>query len=207
MPGDNKRWCSYWIQKGECAYTQQGCKYLHEMPDLATLRTIGFTHVPFWYKQNQEREKRNLDSWRASQLMNSNQTRAPNSPFAMPPRPIQASKISSPRHHTKAPTKTVNQTAEAPADLLDLEDHEMDMVTPSRKAATAAMNLNKPRPLPSAHSRTPKLNAIHQNREMKAGRAKPKNKAEIKMPPEPLVPVKSIPSDLLTPPDSRDSRS
>lgn len=44
-----KIYCSHWIRTGECDYEQQGCKYKHEMPDLATLKTIGFQSVPTWW--------------------------------------------------------------------------------------------------------------------------------------------------------------
>lgn len=42
----DKIYCSYWIRSGECDYTQQGCRYKHEMPDKATLASIGFRTVP-----------------------------------------------------------------------------------------------------------------------------------------------------------------
>jgi hypothetical protein len=176
------------------------------MPDLATLKTIGFTHVPFWYKQNQEREKRSLDSWRATQLMSANQTRAPNSPFAMPPRPIQASKATVPRPHTKAPSKVINRNSSTPANLLDLEDHVTNTATPSQKPTAGDVNLNKTRPLPPAHSRPPKSNAGTPKREVKTGRPKAKDKPQVKLPLEPLVPVSSDTPDLLTTRDSRDTR-
>lgn len=34
---------------------QQGCRYKHEMPDLMTLRAIGFRHVPEWYRVRMSR--------------------------------------------------------------------------------------------------------------------------------------------------------
>ncbi|KAE9976649.1 hypothetical protein BLS_001932 [Venturia inaequalis] len=48
---DRKEYCSYWIRHGECDYMQQGCRYKHEMPDLMTLRSIGFRGVPEWHKE------------------------------------------------------------------------------------------------------------------------------------------------------------
>jgi hypothetical protein len=48
---DNKVYCSYWIRHGECDYMQQGCRYKHEMPDLKTLKSIGFQSVPRWYRE------------------------------------------------------------------------------------------------------------------------------------------------------------
>lgn len=47
----SKIYCSYWIRSGECDYTQQGCRYKHEMPDKATLASIGFRTVPRWWQE------------------------------------------------------------------------------------------------------------------------------------------------------------
>lgn len=47
----DKVYCSYWIRSGECDYTQQGCRYKHEMPDKATLASIGFRTVPRWWQK------------------------------------------------------------------------------------------------------------------------------------------------------------
>ena len=46
---EKKKYCTYWIRTGECDYMQQGCLYLHEMPDLDTLRSIGFRGTPRWW--------------------------------------------------------------------------------------------------------------------------------------------------------------
>lgn len=48
---DRKEYCTYWIRHGECDYMQQGCRYKHEMPDIMTLRSIGFRNVPEWHKE------------------------------------------------------------------------------------------------------------------------------------------------------------
>ncbi len=46
-----KIYCNYWLRKGECDYTQQGCMYKHEMPlDKATLASLGLREVPRWYR-------------------------------------------------------------------------------------------------------------------------------------------------------------
>ena len=47
----DKIYCSYWIRSGECDYTQQGCRYKHEMPDKATLASIGLRTVPRWWQE------------------------------------------------------------------------------------------------------------------------------------------------------------
>lgn len=47
-----KVYCSFWIRRGECDYTQQGCLYKHEMPtDRATLRELGITMIPRWWRE------------------------------------------------------------------------------------------------------------------------------------------------------------
>ena len=48
---EKKVYCTYWIRTGECDYTQQGCLYKHEMPDLETLKKIGFIGEPKWWKE------------------------------------------------------------------------------------------------------------------------------------------------------------
>ncbi|KAI9784267.1 MAG: hypothetical protein M1839_002327 [Geoglossum umbratile] len=48
----SKTYCSYWLRHGECDYTQQGCKYMHEMPeDRDTLSRIGLRDYPRWWKE------------------------------------------------------------------------------------------------------------------------------------------------------------
>ncbi|KAI4132851.1 MAG: hypothetical protein LQ347_002426, partial [Umbilicaria vellea] len=47
-----KVYCSFWIRRGECDYTQQGCRYKHEMPtDRTTLRDLGITMIPRWWRE------------------------------------------------------------------------------------------------------------------------------------------------------------
>lgn len=47
-----KVYCSFWIRRGECDYTQQGCLYKHEMPnDRETLRELGISMVPRWWRE------------------------------------------------------------------------------------------------------------------------------------------------------------
>jgi hypothetical protein len=47
----DKVYCTHWIRHGECDYTQQGCRYKHEMPDRKTLAGIGFRTVPRWWQE------------------------------------------------------------------------------------------------------------------------------------------------------------
>lgn len=47
----DKVYCTHWIRHGECDYIQQGCRYKHEMPNKATLQSIGFRTVPRWWQE------------------------------------------------------------------------------------------------------------------------------------------------------------
>lgn len=61
VPG-RKTLCSYWIRRGECDYSQQGCMYLHEMPRTREdLNAVGLRDIPKWY-----REKHRLGSFLAA---------------------------------------------------------------------------------------------------------------------------------------------
>lgn len=48
-----KIYCDKWIHDGTCAFTQQGCKYKHEMPhDRETQEKLGLFHgYPTWWKK------------------------------------------------------------------------------------------------------------------------------------------------------------
>ncbi|KAI1133303.1 hypothetical protein F5Y10DRAFT_287696 [Nemania abortiva] len=50
-----KIYCDKWVHEGLCAFTQQGCKYKHEMPsDRATQHQLGLFHgYPQWWKKHQ----------------------------------------------------------------------------------------------------------------------------------------------------------
>ncbi|KIH93085.1 hypothetical protein SPBR_02372 [Sporothrix brasiliensis 5110] len=54
-----KVYCDKWVHEGICAFTQQGCKFKHEMPhDRATQRSLGlFQGYPNWYKKLQAQEQ------------------------------------------------------------------------------------------------------------------------------------------------------
>ncbi|KAK3403071.1 hypothetical protein B0T20DRAFT_344408 [Sordaria brevicollis] len=54
-PKRAKIFCDKWVHEGTCAFTQQGCKYKHEMPyDRATQHMLGLFHgLPAWYKRQQ----------------------------------------------------------------------------------------------------------------------------------------------------------
>lgn len=50
-----KIYCDKWIHEGVCAFTQQGCKYKHEMPlDRDTQESLGlFQGLPIWWRKHQ----------------------------------------------------------------------------------------------------------------------------------------------------------
>lgn len=58
-----KIYCDKWVHEGVCAFTQQGCKYKHEMPlDKATQHQLGLFHgLPSWWKKHQAELARQRD--------------------------------------------------------------------------------------------------------------------------------------------------
>lgn len=73
-PKKNKIYCDKWVHEGICAFTQQGCRYKHEMPyDKATQRSLGLFHglPPWWRKlqadQHQQRDVAEADLQRQRQ--------------------------------------------------------------------------------------------------------------------------------------------
>ncbi|KAK4190664.1 hypothetical protein QBC35DRAFT_62866 [Podospora australis] len=50
-----KVYCDKWVHEGVCAFTQQGCRYKHEMPmDRATQHALGLYHgLPPWWRKAQ----------------------------------------------------------------------------------------------------------------------------------------------------------
>ncbi|KAF4345467.1 hypothetical protein FBEOM_576 [Fusarium beomiforme] len=58
-----KIYCDKWIHDGTCAFTQQGCKYKHEMPfDKATQQSLGLFHgFPKWWRDLQEELQKHRD--------------------------------------------------------------------------------------------------------------------------------------------------
>lgn len=54
-PRREKIYCDKWIHDGTCAFTQQGCKFKHEMPmDKETQQGLGLFHgLPPWFRKHQ----------------------------------------------------------------------------------------------------------------------------------------------------------
>lgn len=63
-----KIYCDKWVHEGTCAFTQQGCKYKHEMPfDKLTQHSLGLFHgLPTWWKKHQAELSRHRDITNAS---------------------------------------------------------------------------------------------------------------------------------------------
>ena len=47
-----KKYCTHWIRTGNCDYVQEGCKYLHVIPDEGTRMQIGIRDMPRWAKED-----------------------------------------------------------------------------------------------------------------------------------------------------------
>ncbi|KAJ4422523.1 hypothetical protein N0V82_002857 [Gnomoniopsis sp. IMI 355080] len=58
-----KVFCDKWIHDGTCAFTQQGCKFKHEMPmDKETQQSLGLFHgLPAWYRKQEAERVMHLD--------------------------------------------------------------------------------------------------------------------------------------------------
>ena len=55
---NKKEYCSHWLHRGECAYTQSGCRYKHEMPtDQETLEKCGIREIPRWFMESPHYEE------------------------------------------------------------------------------------------------------------------------------------------------------
>ena len=46
-----KKYCTYWIRTGNCDYIQEGCKFLHVIPDAETRLRIGIRDMPRWARE------------------------------------------------------------------------------------------------------------------------------------------------------------
>ncbi|KAJ9156515.1 hypothetical protein NKR23_g1316 [Pleurostoma richardsiae] len=88
----NKRtkiYCDKWIHDGTCAFTQQGCKYKHEMPtDKETQEKLGLFHgFPAWWKKLQIEQQRPIAPSSNSPLPLDTSTRIGHAPPHQRPSP------------------------------------------------------------------------------------------------------------------------
>lgn len=85
------------MHHGSCDYTQQGCKYKHEMPtDRATLTSLGFRAIPKWYLEEQAARRAHV---RATTPQDA---RVNPPPVRLPVRPSQATATASGAVENKA---------------------------------------------------------------------------------------------------------
>ena len=143
MKGGVKEFCTYWVRRGECDYTQQGCMFKHVMPtDRETLSRLGLRDIPRWYREQHgvkslddiEKEKATftIRPWRKEESTTSgaapsSRLRASISPseepteqFVLPPPPSQSEKTDRPiprmtlAHSRHAPTITPKPSLSGP---------------------------------------------------------------------------------------------
>ena len=113
-----KRYCTHWIRTGNCDYMQEGCKYLHVIPDEETCLQIGIRDPPLWNKEElatpapikspphgRSRTGGSAKSWRRTEVPAQNLARmsvksgipAISTPTSPAPHPAQSTK-----YHTKS---------------------------------------------------------------------------------------------------------
>jgi hypothetical protein len=125
IESDQKEYCTYWIRHGECDYMQQGCRYKHDMPDLMTLRSIGFRNVPEWYRERMNRRPLRTHPDVLQSILN----RKPNdSSSETDSNDSDATLAEVTRSHINAPVMPLAQNATVPApstfDLLSFDDND-----------------------------------------------------------------------------------
>ncbi|MCJ1404729.1 hypothetical protein MMC11_007955 [Xylographa trunciseda] len=58
-----KEYCSHWIRKGECDFTQQGCIFKHVMPSLDKLEELGYRTYPRWFREAYDMNDENREDF------------------------------------------------------------------------------------------------------------------------------------------------
>ena len=72
-----KKFCTYWIRTGNCDYVQEGCKYLHVIPDEETRLRIGIRDMPRWAKEDLPVPEQNIFPKKNSTLAQNWRTKGP----------------------------------------------------------------------------------------------------------------------------------
>lgn len=72
-----KKFCTYWIRTGNCDYVQEGCKYLHVIPDEETRLRIGIRDMPRWAKEDLPVPDQNIFPKKNSTLAQNWRTKGP----------------------------------------------------------------------------------------------------------------------------------
>jgi hypothetical protein len=147
---DKKEYCTYWIRTGGCDYTQQGCLYKHEMPDVDTLKAIGFRGTPRWWIEKNQKVKlgstkplraTEMPSWWPGQIGSSAKARSSDgsdgtaseagSVDSEPKALNTSSKEAGPANSMPAPASATNKI-----DNLSDSDDLIDLDTPLTPATT-----------------------------------------------------------------------
>ena len=142
-PDPSKReYCTHWLRRGECDYTQQGCRYKHEIPDLKKLREIGFREVPRWYSEKTGISPRK-SSWRRQDMDRDNNDRqlSIEPPISHGFRPPTLTNRGEEPHSDRmeSPAPQIVRAAVEIGDLIDLGDPPP--TTPLSKPATPVNSL------------------------------------------------------------------
>lgn len=105
-----KIYCDKWVHEGVCAFTQQGCKYKHEMPfDKATQHALGLFHgFPAWWKKHQSELQRRREAENPLATSPTNDTATKTEPMTNSLGWPERATVKAPR----TPTTQVNTDAE-----------------------------------------------------------------------------------------------
>ena len=151
-----KKFCTYWIRTGNCDYVQEGCKYLHVIPDEETRLRIGIRDMPRWAKEDipapthdfqPKQSPATSQDWRRGAPRTGHVNELPETshgqprPAFPPPRPLNQS------NHTQNTQPKI--PGHAPMDLSPLAQRAGSELYPST-AATKQLNgvQNGPNTLP-----------------------------------------------------------
>ena len=138
-----KKYCTYWIRTGNCDYIQEGCKYLHVIPDEETRLRIGIRDMPRWAREeipapeNQffpKRQTADGQNWRRHSPVGRMQplgrmselpevSRAQACP-ALPPATTPASAGQSNVQNGNKDTRFLNLTAQRPSNTAEQTDQQ-----------------------------------------------------------------------------------
>lgn len=126
-----KIYCDKWVHEGVCAFTQVGCRYLHQMPtDRVTLTSLGLPHgPPAWWRRQHQPILRATDG-RVSPTSQHNSSNALSKPV----------ELSKPR--SIFPTASATNEKSSAIDMADYID--FGPIAPPRKLRLSTMTGNTP---------------------------------------------------------------
>jgi hypothetical protein len=128
-----KEYCTHWIRTNSCDFMQQGCKYKHEMPDLARLKNLGFAETPKWYRQEMAISA-GASSWLRPRATTDNNERQlsvePAASRAFRPSILGLRRDQSrPAELPGSPPPRADHPSVEPPNLIDLDDYSMKTVS------------------------------------------------------------------------------